>query len=219
MQTAPGPSLQAPELIGRLKHPHSDSVSSAASEDMPTSAGAGQQNEIFEMSMSSSRKSASLEVSSDPANSEPTTSPLLATASPDPVNSKPASESQQKVNRDLLTPEPRPPVDTPDPAEGGQRMSRVVQRGESKRLSKKEKRFQLSKDDGQYAELNPINPHQAQKEFGGKLRLNPVGPAFGGVASAEVITSHNTSAVPGLEGSEFMCGRKYVVQHDIPPGN
>ena len=212
MQTAPGPSLEAPELIGRLKHPHSDSVSSAASEDTPTSADASHRSEIFEMSMSSSRKSAltsSLEVSSDPANSEPTTSPLPTAAPPDPVNSHSTSltsETQQKMSR--LTPEPRPPMVTPDPAEGGQRRSRVVQKGGSERLSKKEKRFQLSKDDGQYAELNPINPHQAQKEFGEKLRLNPVGPAFGGVASAEegqVITSHNSSAVPGPEGGEVVC--------------
>ena len=63
-----------------------------------------------------------------------------------------------------------------------------------------------------YAELNPINPLEAKKEFGEKLRLNPVGPAFGGVATAtaaseegRVITSHNSSSVPGPEGSKSDC--------------
>lgn len=82
----------------------------------------------------------------------------------------------------------------------------IGKREEVKKMSKKEKRFQLSKDDGKYLELNPINPLQAKKEFGNTLRLNPVGPNFGGVASSEerqVITAHNSSAVPGPEGGEY----------------
>ena len=81
----------------------------------------------------------------------------------------------------------------------------IGKRAEGKKLSKKEKKFQLSRDDGKYAELNPINPHEAQKEFGNTLRLNPVGSAFGGVSLAEegqVVTTHSASAVPGPEGGE-----------------
>lgn len=58
------------------------------------------------------------------------------------------------------------------------RLSQVSERSEKRRLSKKEKKFQLSKDDGCYSELNPIDPHDAKKEFGDTLKLNPVGPAF-----------------------------------------
>ena len=53
-----------------------------------------------------------------------------------------------------------------------------------KRMSNKEKRFQLRKDDGSYSELKPISPHDAQRQFGDSLRLNPVGPAFGAQATA-----------------------------------
>ena len=70
-------------------------------------------------------------------------------------------------------------------------------RGDNKRLSKKDKIFQLSKDTGAYAELSPINPVDAKKEFGDTLKLNPVGPAFGGIDESQVVTTHNTE--PGAE--------------------
>ena len=197
-------------------------MSSAASEDTPPSADAHLHSGVFEMSMSSSRKSiltSSLEVTSEPTNSEPTPSPPTTTTNlvtSDPVNPKPVITESPNTDpstaepcKSPLTSEPSEPV-TPDP-DSSKRASHLVKRDGSKRLSKKEKRFQLSKDDGKYAELNPINPHDAKKEFGEKLRLNPVGPAFGSVASAggtleegQVITSHNTSSVPGPEGSELL---------------
>ncbi len=138
---------------------------------------------------------------------------------PDPLTSEPnkpvTSEPSNPITPTTTSPltyEPHDPV-IPDP-DGSKRASRAVRRDGSQRLSKKEKRFQLSKDDGRYAELNPINPHEAKKEFGEKLRLNPVGPAFGGgVASpattaeeekGRVITSHNTSSVPGPEGGKCL---------------
>ena len=69
-----------------------------------------------------------------------------------------------------------------------------------KKLSKKEKRFQLSKDDGAYCELSTIDPLAVQSEFGENLRLNPVGPAFVTGASSSpskrlsgsVVTAHNS---------------------------
>ncbi len=70
-------------------------------------------------------------------------------------------------------------------------------RGDNKRLSRKDKKFQLSKDTGAYAELSPINPVEAQKEFGGNLKLNPVGPAFGTRAEdGQTVTAHNSVSVP-----------------------
>ena len=62
----------------------------------------------------------------------------------------------------------------------------ISERSETRRLSKKEKKFQLSKDDGSYAELKPVDPHDARKEFGNTLKLNPVGPAFQAAAAAAV---------------------------------
>ena len=64
-------------------------------------------------------------------------------------------------------------------------MSAIVERSNSRRLSKKEKKFHLSKDDGSYSELKPINPHEAKKEFGDTLKLNPVGPAFQSAAATQ----------------------------------
>ena len=67
----------------------------------------------------------------------------------------------------------------------GARVSQLIsERSERRRLSKKEKKFQLSKDDGSYAELKPVDPHDARKEFGNTLKLNPVGPAFQAAAAA-----------------------------------
>lgn len=90
------------------------------------------------------------------------------------------------------------------------RLSRISERSEKRRLSKKEKKFQLSKDDGSYSELKPINPHEARKEFGDTLKLNPVGPAFQAAATVEggavkeagndsdhVTTAHNVVASEG----------------------
>ena len=65
----------------------------------------------------------------------------------------------------------------------GSRVSQISERSEKRRLSKKEKKFHLSKDDGSYSELKPINPHEAKKEFGNTLKLNPVGPAFQAAAA------------------------------------
>ena len=95
------------------------------------------------------------------------------------------------------------------------RLSNISERSEGRRLSKKEKKFQLSKDDGSYSELKPIDPHHAKKEFGDTLKLNPVGPAFqsaAGVAAQEgaengvgpktrsdhVTTAHNVVDIEGI---------------------
>lgn len=172
-----------------MKHPHSDSLSSAASEDTPNSLNdAHHRSEVFDLSMSSTCKSAlssSAETTSVPTTPVPTT--------PDPTVSVPTAS-------DPVT--SAPVTSYPGSDVGGYP---IAMRTESRKLSKREKKFQLSRDDGKYAELNPINPHEARKEYGDTLRLNPVGPAFGGVASLEegqVITSHNTSSIPGSEGSK-----------------
>ena len=78
----------------------------------------------------------------------------------------------------------------------GNRLSQLSQRSETRRLSKKEKKFQLSKDDGSYAELKPVDPHDAKKEFGNTLKLNPVGPAFQ-QAAASTAVSHQGGAEQG----------------------
>lgn len=79
----------------------------------------------------------------------------------------------------------------------GNRLSQLSQRSETRRLSKKEKKFQLSKDDGSYAELKPVNPHDAKKEFGNTLKLNPVGPAFQQAAAASTAVGHQGGAEQG----------------------
>ena len=78
----------------------------------------------------------------------------------------------------------------------GNRLSQLSERSETRRLSKKEKKFQLSKDDGSYAELKPVNPHDAKKEFGNTLKLNPVGPAFQQAAASTAI-GHQGGAEQG----------------------
>lgn len=187
-----------PELKGPLKHPHSDSVSSA-SEATPT-VDACCRSEVFEMSMSS-QKSTLSSSPSEPTTSEPTT--FTTSSSEQPTQAM--ATTSDPIPSDLNTPPTtsEPTTLSPLTSEGGHSIGK---RSEGKKLSKKEKKFQLSKDDGKYAELNPINPHDAQKEFGNTLRLNPVGPAFGGMASLEesqVITTHNTS-VPGPQGGEYV---------------
>ena len=83
-------------------------------------------------------------------------------------------------------------------------------------MTKKEKRFQLSRDDGAYCELSTIDPLAAQEEFGGNLRLNPVGPSFVPGPSltrpGETLTAHNcpepsaqpASSKPGFKGSYYV---------------
>ena len=76
----------------------------------------------------------------------------------------------------------------------------IIKKRDGSRLSKKEKRFLLSRDDGKYAELNPINPHQAKKEFGDKLLLRPASTMVvdGGASSLEgEEREEGGSAVPG----------------------
>ena len=111
----------------------------------------------------------------------------------------------------------------PPPTDGGQRLSVAPPTDagggydiSSKRMSKKEKRFQLSKDDGAYSELTEINPHQAKKEFGQTLRLNPVGPAFPAQTdqsdlSQSITTSHNASAVEEDPEQQYL-GSYYVLE-------
>ena len=95
-----------------------------------------------------------------------------------------------------------------------------------KKLSKKEKRFQLSKDDGAYCELSTIDPLAAKSEFGDNLRLNPIGPAFvrgssesSKQGSSDTVTMHNSpnpaeapvNAEQDQKQNEFM-GSYYVLE-------
>ena len=82
------------------------------------------------------------------------------------------------------------------------------------RMSRKEKRFQLQKDDGSYSELKPINPQDAKKEYGENLRLNPVGPAFAQPSSTKnTVTAHNTDQAPAVpaDQQQFL-GSYYVLE-------
>ena len=81
-------------------------------------------------------------------------------------------ESQRHLSPDPAKGNPLPSKGSPPSTEG----SPLPVQG--RKLSKKEKRFQLSRDDGAYCELSNIDPITAKSEFGVNLRLNPVGPAF-----------------------------------------
>ena len=97
------------------------------------------------------------------------------------------------LNRTWSEPNPKNSINKPPGNET--RLSSIHERAEKRRLSKKEKKFQLSKDDGSYSELKPIDPHDAKKQFGDTLKLNPVGPAFQSGACA---------AVQGVTNDEMM---------------
>ena len=93
--------------------------------------------------------------------------------------------------------------------------SLAAPRQSQKRMSNKEKRFQLRKDDGSYSELKPISPHDAQRQFGDSLRLNPVGPAFESQATAndpETVTVHNTVPDTSSESKQGFKGSYYVLE-------
>ena len=70
--------------------------------------------------------------------------------------------------------------------------------GVARKMTKREKKFALARDRGQYSELNPISPHEAKKEFGESLHLKPVeAPAVGTEehsSTADAVTF--SSAVP-----------------------
>lgn len=107
--------------------------------------------------------------------------------------------------------------------EGRERRQSVPLPVKMKKLSKKEKRFQLSRDDGAYCELSSIDPVTAvRSDSSGNVRLNPIGPAF--LASfpgqpesprAAAVTSHNgpTPSVAGQpnNGEDFL-GSYYVLE-------
>jgi hypothetical protein len=93
----------------------------------------------------------------------------------------------------------------------GNRLSQLSERSETRRLSKKEKKFQLSKDDGSYAELKPVNPHDAKKEFGNTLKLNPVGPAFQ-QAAASAVGQGGAEQGAGLGGGD---GDHVTTAHNV----
>ena len=87
-----------------------------------------------------------------------------------------------------------------------------------KKLSKKEKRFQLSHDTGAYCELSTIDPIVAAKsDLGKNLRLNPIGPAFvsSGVSPEQreagvTITSHNGPSPPVAKRPQSHNGGDYL---------
>ncbi len=140
-------------------------------------------------------------------------------------------ESLVSEESSVSPPPPHPSSADPDP---NTHTARAASKPSKNRLSKKEKRFQLQKDDGKYAELCPINPQEAKKEFGESLRLNPVGPAFsqvpgpssggeGGASNSErgslVLTAHNVSrssapapvAKPSGSAQQYL-GSYYVLE-------
>ena len=92
-----------------------------------------------------------------------------------------------------------------------------------KKLSRKEKKFQLSRDDGAYCELSAVDPVTAvQSDAAGNVRLNPIGPAFLASfpgqpqsPSGAVTTAHNgptpTVAKQPSNGDEFI-GSYYVLE-------
>ena len=94
----------------------------------------------------------------------------------------------------------------------GARLSQIIigDRSEKRRLSKKEKKFQLSKDDGSYAELKPVDPHDAKKEFGDTLKLNPVGPAFLVAAAAATQSDAGQEAEQKNEGDHVTTAHNVV---------
>jgi len=93
--------------------------------------------------------------------------------------------------------------------EGSSRSSEAKSEEEgtmARKMTKREKKFVLSKDKGQYSELNPISPHEARQEFGDSLHLKQVEPPVGGVSEEPAAVSNSSSAVPqpnpGGEGRE-----------------
>ena len=195
----------------------SDDFSSSRTDSLQQPQG----SDIFELSMSTSQKSQEVTPSIDPpkppgavpATSDPA-SPKRAMSSSSPACG-PAPVTLEPVGgHAVLThspaPSPRPtPTPSPDPATNPDPTPSALEpkRSGSKRMSKKEKKFHLSKDDGRYAELNPINPHEAKREYGDTMRLNPVGPAFGGVASSLEEgreADATSSAVPQPQESELL---------------
>ena len=89
------------------------------------------------------------------------------------------------------------------------------ERGSGGRLSKKEKKFQLAKDDGRYTELRPIDPQVARKEYGESLRLNPVGPAFASLDSppeGETPSKALNLVSPSGDPEQGFAGSYYVLE-------
>ena len=82
------------------------------------------------------------------------------------------------------------------------------------KLSKKEKRLQLQKDDGSYSELRPIDPRDAKREFGESLRLNPVGPAFVAdqASNPQVTQTHTAHNVDQTVVDNSFMGSYYVLE-------
>ena len=91
-----------------------------------------------------------------------------------------------------------------------------------KKLSKKEKRFQLSRDDGAYCELSTIDPVTAvQSDSAGNVRLNPIGPTFlasfpGQPGSPGAVTTSHNGPAPSVAGQpnngEDFLGSYYVLE-------
>ena len=147
-------------------------------------------------------------VASEPQK-EPQDVPQMVTSEPQKepqdgpqmVTSEPRKEPLDVPQVVTSEPQKEPPqVVTSEPIVGG---SPIRKSADVRKLSKKEKRYLLSKDDGRYAELNPINPHEAKKEFGKSLRLNPVLPDEGG-AERQTNSSHRASCLPGQEGGTYL---------------
>lgn len=119
-----------------------------------------------------------------------------------------SAELAGPLNRTWSEPFPRDPA-AKLPGKGT-RVSQLSERSETRRLSKKEKKFQLSKDDGSYAELKPVNPHDAKKEFGNTLKLNPVGPAFQAAAASIGQSGAEQGAELGGDGGHVTTAHNVV---------
>ncbi len=149
-------------------------------------------------------------------------------------------DSLTSEDSSLTSPPPQPSGDEGDleaSTRSGLEQSHGTGKKPSKnRLSKKQKRFQLQKDDGKYAELCPIDPQDAKKDYGESLRLNPVGPTFSQVPGpslggaghlnvskrdSEIITTHNIDPTPSVaapdatgaaDSSKQYLGSYYVLE-------
>lgn len=116
-------------------------------------------------------------------------------------------DSEVSVSTQVIPPlnrtwsEPNPKVSVNKLPGNKNRLSNINEPTVKRRLSKKEKKFQLSKDDGSYSELNPIDPHDAKKQFGDTLKLNPVGPAFqsGTGAAAQEVAENEMMSEAGCD--------------------
>lgn len=168
----------SPRISVPLLHPHSDSVSGSSACPIVLSDVSKHKDGIdTTLGTASSPRSSAISLGGKimETATEFNLAPAVVEMTPEPISNTSDSKVAMEVTSDLPC--------------GG-----VI-----KKMSKKEKRFHLSKDDGRYSELNPISPHEAKREFGESLRLKPVDPMLVGVASG----SEDGDKIPSKRGPSF----------------